>query len=143
MSFLSDNLDDNLFDSGYKQVIQKGSDLGEKMYNAIEFVLKEVPGKVILTGVDIPGLDFQIITEAFERLSQNDIVIGPANDGGYYLIGMKTPVKFLFENMQWSNENVLKNTIDRLKKEKMSFYLLEKLCDIDNADDLKNLKHEL
>ena len=113
------------------------------MYNAIEFVLKEAPGKVILTGVDIPGLDFQIITEAFERLSQNDIVIGPANDGGYYLIGMKTPVKFLFENMQWSNENVLKNTIDRLKKEKMSFYLLEKLCDIANADDLKNLEHEL
>ena len=135
--FLSEDFDENLFDSGYKQVIQKGADLGEKMYNAIETALNEGMENVILIGTDIPDLDPKIFDEAFDKMSFDDIVIGPAKDGGYYLIGVKVPMKFLFENMKWSNENVLKNTIERIKREKKSYYLLKELNDIDTEEDLK------
>lgn len=135
--FLSDYFDENLFDPGFTQVIQKGSDLGEKMYGAIDSVLKAGFEKVIIIGTDIPGIDYKIISEAFNELSYCDVVIGPARDGGYYLIGMKEPDVSLFENMEWGSDRVLSETIIRINKKDGSFYLLKELNDIDTYEDLK------
>jgi rSAM/selenodomain-associated transferase 1 len=134
--FLSDNLDANLFDTGFKQVIQKGTDIGGKMFNAIDTVLAKGSDKVVLAGGDVPEISAEIINEAFEKLSDFDIVIGPAKDGGYYLIGMNEPDISLFEKMEWSNENVLKETIERIKKKGKNFYLLKELSDVDTYEDL-------
>lgn len=135
--FLTERTDSGLFNDTYIQKIQTGAGLGNKMLNAIGKVLEDGNEKVILTGTDIPGLTSEIIIEAFQKLSDHDVVIGPAKDGGYYLIGMKEIMSPVFENMKWSNDQVLNITLDRISKMGKSFYLLEELADIDTEEDLE------
>lgn len=135
--FLTERTDSGLFNDTYIQKIQTGEGLGNKMLNAIGKVLEDGNEKVILTGTDILGLTSEIIIEAFQKLSDHDVVIGPAKDGGYYLIGMKEIMSPVFENMKWSNDQVLNITLDRISKMGKSFYLLEKLADIDTEEDLE------
>ena len=140
--FLSDDPDKNLFDPCFEQRIQNGKELGEKMHNALDSVFRKGFKKVILIGTDVPGLKRDIINEAFDKLYYFDIVIGPAMDGGYYLIGMKEPDFSLFKNMEWGNEKVLSKTIKRIKEKAKSYYLLKKLNDIDTYEDLKLLNYK-
>lgn len=135
--FLTERTDSGLFNDTYIQKIQTGEGLGNKMLNAIGKVLEDGNEKVILTGTDILGLTSEIIIEAFQKLSDHDVVIGPAKDGGYYLIGMKEIMSPVFENMKWSNDQVLNITLDRISKMGKSFYLLEELADIDTEEDLE------
>ncbi|MCB0728072.1 MAG: TIGR04282 family arsenosugar biosynthesis glycosyltransferase [Ignavibacteriae bacterium] len=141
--FLTERTDNGLFDDTYIQKIQSGSDLGSKMNNAIKSVLKEGNENILLIGTDVPGLSSEIINEAFKKLLEFDIVIGPARDGGYYLIGMKESLSQIFENMKWSNEQVLSNTIERIGLLNKSYYLLEELADVDMEEDLENMDNEL
>lgn len=140
--FLSDNTDRNLFDTGFEQRVQDGKELGEKMHNALDSVFMEGFLKVILIGADVPGLNRDIINEAFEKLDCFDIVIGPAMDSGYYLIGMNEPDFSLFKNMEWGNEMVLSQTMYRIKEKAKSYYLLKELNDIDTIEDLKLLNYK-
>lgn len=136
--FLSERTDSGLFDDTFIQKIQSGSDLGSKMLSAIESVLKEGNESAVLFGTDVPGLSSEIIYDAFQRLSEQDVVIGPSKDGGYYLIGMKESLSPLFEDMKWSNDQVLNNTLERIANLNKSYYLLEELIDIDTEENMKD-----
>jgi len=134
--FLSDRKDEDLFDENFIQYLQKGNGLGEKMKNAFNEILKNGYGKIIIIGTDCPELDENILSDAFEKLNENDFVIGPANDGGYYLLGLKSKADYLFEEIEWSTEKVLKQTIDKIESEHKSYFLLKELIDIDDNSDL-------
>ncbi len=115
---------------------QDGKDLGTRMHNAFFKVLANNSGKVIIIGTDIPDLNQNIITDAFVRLDNNDIVLGPSIDGGYYLLGMKKLHNSLFDKIKFSTPTVLSETISKIDKLGLTFSLLPELQDIDIEDDL-------
>ena len=123
-------------------VLQEGNDLGERMYNAFEYVLKHYD-KAIIVGTDIPDLSKEIIDSAEEILEQNDIVIGPSKDGGYYLLGIKRNYKELFENILWSSESVFDSTIKKAKILNLRIGRLQSLQDIDNLSALNNWLNQI
>lgn len=115
---------------------QEGKDLGERMSEAFRKVFSHGANKVILTGTDIPDLSKDIIEEAIVSLDNHDIVIGPAKDGGYYLIGMKKLYSPLFEDIEFSTPLVLLQTINKIEKLKLQYCLLPELHDIDTEEEL-------
>lgn len=129
--------DEDLWAKGvFKKSIQQGRDLGERMYNSICEVSGETKNMTCLIGTDIPKLSEEIIIQAFELLSHKDIVLGPAEDGGYYLIAMKKPVKELFINKSWSTNHLLEETITEIKRNNLKYDLLPILNDIDVIEDI-------
>ncbi len=122
--------------------LQKGVDLGEKMSNALAFHFEEGFSKLMLIGSDCPEISISILNEAIKALDQHDLVIGPAKDGGYYLIAMKNVHKQLFTDMEWSHAQVLEQTILRADSNLLKYYLLPTLSDVDNVADLKLLSDE-
>ncbi|MDX1629646.1 MAG: glycosyltransferase, partial [Fulvivirga sp.] len=94
--------------------------------------------KVCLVGSDIYDLNRHIINNAFLALDKKDAVIGPAEDGGYYLIGMKKPHAHIFELKKWSQADVLDETIRLVENENLSLGLMPTLNDIDEWEDLKS-----
>jgi len=115
---------------------QLGSDLGERMENAFKDSLELGYKKVLIIGSDLIDLSEKIIEEGFLQLETNDIVIGPAQDGGYYLLAMKNLPLNIFKNKDWGASTVRKDTMLDLKDKKV--HLLEELNDIDVYEDLKN-----
>jgi glycosyltransferase A (GT-A) superfamily protein (DUF2064 family) len=115
---------------------QKGVDLGKRMCNAIKWLFHKGYEKVSLVGADSPDLPLSYVTEAFEKLDAYDIVIGPSEDGGYYLIGMSKPHEVIFEGIQWGHETVLRDSICRAKAAGVSYFLLPQWYDIDDLDGL-------
>lgn len=124
----------------FNKNVQKGVDLGERMHHAFQQLL-EVYQNVLLIGSDIAGLNLNILEEGFEQLSRYDIVVGPAKDGGYYLIGMKQTAPSIFQNMTWSHENVLQDTIEKIQSIGLSFHLLPGLSDVDTYEDWVQNRH--
>ncbi len=116
---------------------QHGRDLGERMYQAAREVLGEREA-VLFLGSDLPYMPAQILVEASAQLDANDVVLGPAEDGGYYLLGIKQAHAFLFEDMLWGSSEVLANTLDRIKKNGLSYKLLMPGRDIDTWEDLQD-----
>jgi rSAM/selenodomain-associated transferase 1 len=123
----------------YQKELQHGNDLGERMLNAFYKVFKSNTNKAIIIGTDCPQLTTTIIEEAFESLKEFDVVIGPAADGGYYLLGMKEPHTQLFSNIQWSTDTVLEATLNLCKQLNLYYLLLPVLNDIDEEKDLQYL----
>jgi hypothetical protein len=122
-------------------------DLGRRMQAAFEEELTSEAARAVIIGSDCLALRPEHLSEAFEGLNENDAVIGPADDGGYYLLGMKKMLGFLFENKSWSQPTLIEETLADLKQRKASqdvFYtyqLLETLSDIDTWEDyLRELK---
>lgn len=119
---------------------QVDGDLGLKMAEAFS----EVLGKhslVCIIGTDCPYLSSEILMNAYDHLSDKiDYVIGPALDGGYYLLGLKRVFTELFQDMVWSTDQVYEITTKRGKDLNLSFYNLPKLGDIDDARDYKTWK---
>ncbi|MBK8981589.1 MAG: TIGR04282 family arsenosugar biosynthesis glycosyltransferase [Ignavibacteria bacterium] len=134
--YLTDFKDLDLFDENYRQELQSGKDLGEKMKNAFNDLLRSGFEKILLIGTDCPGLNADILNQAFDKLDEAEFVLGPAKDGGYYLLGLKENSETLFENINWSSNEVLKQTVEKIKKLNKNYYLLEVLSDIDNLSDL-------
>ena len=118
----------------YSKKIQQGTDLGERMHHAFEQTLKNSE-KAVIIGCDCFELTEEIIHEAFLNLEFHDAVIGPANDGGYYLLGLKVPMPGLFSNKNWGTNTVLKETLHNLKNQKV--HLLEPLNDVDTLEDIQ------
>jgi rSAM/selenodomain-associated transferase 1 len=114
---------------------QIGADLGERMHNAFENGFKKGYEKIIIVGSDLYDLKPEIINTAFNELNQHDNVIGPAEDGGYYLLGMKTLHPSVFNIENWGTETVYKQTLSRLENNSIS--VLQTLNDIDYVEDLK------
>jgi hypothetical protein len=117
---------------------QQGSDLGERMKNAIFWALSKNK-RVCLIGTDSPSLPYKFIQSGFEMLKRFDLIIGPALDGGYYLLGLRKEVSQIFTDIKWGDENVLISTIKKAKKEDISFSLLPFWYDIDTKRDLEFL----
>lgn len=122
-----------------KFIVQKGGDVGERMEKVIRHLLENGADKAVITGADIPDLNSKIIMQAFELLDQSDVVIGPASDGGYYLIGMKSTLPELFRNIPWSTKDVFAETIKILQHSDKSYGVLPILSDLDTIEDLDNI----
>lgn len=124
----------------FSKHVQVGEDLGERMKNAFTFVFSKGYAKAVIIGTDCPTLDDQIIQDAFDKLDAVDVVVGPAYDGGYYLLGLKRMHSFLFENMHWSTEAVLQETIKRCEAHQLSILRLQQMHDLDDEKDLKHFR---
>ena len=122
--------------SGITIFPQSGRDLGEKMLGAVKLVMAQTGLPAIIVGTDIPLLRASTIINSVSLLSRADVVLGPCDDGGYYLIGLKkfTPLPFL--GVPWSTDRVLRKTVSHLRAERLSYALTEKLFDIDTAGDI-------
>ncbi len=129
-------INDDWFNDLYTKNQQVNGDLGKRMSAAFEHVFSKGVSKAIIIGSDCIELTTEIITNAFELLENNDVVIGPALDGGYYLLGMKTLHNCIFENKSWSTDLLIAETLESLKKENLSVQLMPKLSDIDTETDL-------
>lgn len=116
---------------------QKGEDLGEKMYNAFLDLKSNIYDQVVIIGTDCLELTSEIINNAFTALSSSDYVLGPANDGGYYLLGLTELNDVLFLNKEWSNDKVFQTAIDVIQQQNKTVFLLGKLSDIDTFEDLR------
>ena len=122
----------------YQKHQQNGENLGIRMQNAFENAFNNGYEKVLIVGSDLFDLTPQHINTAFEKLNTNDLVMGPAEDGGYYLLGMKENHPAIFKNKEWGTASVRKDTLTDLKNN--SIHFLEELNDIDLYEDLK--KHD-
>lgn len=121
---------------------QHPGELGERMFTAICSHLGRF-NSIILMGSDCPGLDAAVLEEGFASLQHNEVIIGPAFDGGYYLIGVqgtmaRDNLHHLFSDVDWGTSNVLEQTLDRVRSLHLRYQLLKKLHDIDTPEDLQH-----
>lgn len=125
----------------YCYLPQNGTDLGERMRNGFMEAFEMGFKRVVLIGSDIPDLPLELIEEAFTSLHKNDVVIGPAFDGGYYLIGFKdkTFSPQVFEGIAWGTQNVFDETMKKLKRFRRVVHTLPYQRDIDTVEDLMHL----
>ncbi|MBN1102764.1 MAG: TIGR04283 family arsenosugar biosynthesis glycosyltransferase [Deltaproteobacteria bacterium] len=114
---------------------QNGADLGSRMESAFDDAFREGCRRVVLHGTDIPGLSVSHLREAFSALDRHDLVLGPSTDGGYWLMGLRRPVR-LFEGIEWGEASVLEATLARAAAQGLTTHLLKPLTDIDTAGDL-------
>lgn len=121
---------------GFDRSVQRGSDLGERMKNAFEESFALGYQSVCIIGTDCWELTETHLEKAFEQCRQVDVVVGPAADGGYYLLGMNKLYPELFENKKWSTDSVFKDTLQTIENLKISFSVLDELHDVDEEKDL-------
>lgn len=119
--------------------LQSGFNLGSRMHHAITAELK-TSDRVVLIGSDCLEINAKYIDTAFTKLTSNrDIVLGPANDGGYGLVGMVKPNQALFKNIAWGSASVLASTLEKSKSLGLRAHLLDSLVDVDYQQDLEIL----
>ena len=130
--------DKDLFDNAeYEKFRQLGADLGARMDNAFKAGFDNGYQHIIIIGSDIYDLAQLDIETAFSRLKDHDYVIGPAQDGGYYLLGMKNRTPGIFEKKAWGTDSVLKDTLKDLQTDDVK--LLETRNDVDIYEDIAEI----
>ena len=122
---------------------QMGKDLGERMFRAFVQCQKEGFDKMIIIGTDCLTIKSIDIDKAFKKLEHHSCVLGPAKDGGYYLIGLKSPDKRFFEKIKWSTSSVFEQTIGEIKKQKKTVALLRQREDIDTIKSLRRFSRNI
>jgi rSAM/selenodomain-associated transferase 1 len=124
---------------------QRGADLGARLVSAFEDLFRWRDQPVLIIGTDTPTLPLDIFGQAFDRLadSKTDVVLGPAEDGGYYMIGLRRLHRSLFDRISWSSPRVFRDTVRRAQAAALSVALLPQWFDIDTADDLDRLARTL
>ena len=132
---------DGIEDSDTRLFIQQGKDLGDKMRQAFVDRFSDGYKKVVIIGSDSPSLPVSYINQALN--SDKDLMLGPSTDGGYYLIAMTGKVSEVFDGIAWGTEQVLDETLNRVKKAGVSLELLPVWYDVDFPEDLKFLKTHL
>lgn len=115
---------------------QPTGDLGSRMAHAFQVGFDRGVKASVIIGTDCPGLTVELLTEAFQALQQTDLVLGPATDGGYYLIGLRRSAPELFESIAWSTDRVFQQTVDIATKLNLSLTCLPMLADVDRPEDL-------
>jgi len=122
----------------YQKKLQKGKDLGERMMNAFREGFQAGFENIIVIGSDMFHLNQSDLEEAFSKFKDHNYVVGPAEDGGYYLLGMKSIKTELFQNKNWGTDTVLQDTLSDIKNEKVA--LMDEKNDVDYYKDIKDVK---
>ncbi len=143
--FFSEFLEEKgVFETGkYRKYLQVGDDLGEKMITAFDLAFRKGFSKAVIIGTDCYELTDTIIEEAFQALEDHDVVVGPAHDGGYYLLGMKEVYHPLFRDKTWSTENVFLDTLIDIQRLELTYHTLTTLNDLDDEEDLADLREQM
>ncbi len=115
---------------------QGEGDLDDRLLRAFAQAFAQGAQSVVVIGADCPGLTPALFAQAFSALARKDLVLGPAMDGGYYLIGLNQPAPALFAEIPWGSEEVLTATLKQAQEMHLSTYLLEPLADVDRPEDL-------
>jgi len=136
--YYSDRIDDNdLWPNGqYQKRVQPAGDLGKKMEAAFAAAFVEGYTSVVIIGSDCLQLTQEVVLQAYIALEKNDVVIGPALDGGYYLLGMNHLYPELFRNKHWSTSRVFPDTVQDIQHLQLTYALLPRLSDVDYVEDL-------
>jgi len=116
---------------------QTGDDLGARMASAFKQALGSPYRSVVVIGTDIPGINGPLLTMAVKSLQDHDVVLGPTVDGGYYLIGLRSHVPDLLENMPWSTDQVYARTKQKIQDLGLTLKVLPTLRDLDTVEDLQ------
>ncbi|MDR9417311.1 MAG: TIGR04282 family arsenosugar biosynthesis glycosyltransferase [Gracilimonas sp.] len=140
-SYIAGN--DSWDEQQFTKKLQKGADLGERMSHAFKEAFEEGIKKAVIIGSDCADLTAEILQEAFNALDDADFVVGPAEDGGYYLLGMRRYNPELFQGISWSTGSVLESTKDRIAEIGGVIYQLQLLNDVDTIDDWERVKDHL
>jgi rSAM/selenodomain-associated transferase 1 len=122
---------------GSRLLPQASGDLGTRMGAAFARAFQRGAGRAALVGTDVPGISRTTVVEALGALDTADVVLGPAEDGGYYLLALKQPCPELFQGIAWSTPRVLDETVARARGAGRRVSLLARLRDIDTPDDLR------
>jgi rSAM/selenodomain-associated transferase 1 len=125
---------------GWRYQCQGEGDLGSRMALAFANAFNEGSKIVVIIGTDCPSLKPKLMGDAFQVLSQNDLVLGPAQDGGYYLIGLRRFIPELFTGINWGTSEVLQQTVTIAKQLDLAIAYLPTLADVDRPEDLSDLK---
>ncbi|NNG08872.1 MAG: glycosyltransferase [Arenibacter sp.] len=129
--------EDDLWDpEAYKKKMQWGEELGARMYHAIKAGFEAGYKRIILIGSDLYDLSTQDLEEAFDALHTHEVVLGPAEDGGYYLLGTTHLIPEIFKNKAWGTGSVLADTLANLTEK--NTHLLETKNDVDVLEDIKD-----
>jgi rSAM/selenodomain-associated transferase 1 len=121
---------------GVRLLDQEGNDLGTRMHASFMTLFANGFKHVALIGTDVPSLPLTHYRQALDQLATHDLVLGPARDGGYYLIGLTRPVGELFHDIPWSTDRVLATTRERAADKGLKTALLPAWRDVDTVDDL-------
>ena len=117
--------------------LQSEGDLGHRMKTAFIDIFNNNVSQAIIIGIDCPEITIEILEKGFTLLEQNhDLILGEAQDGGYYLIGLNKIIPELFDNIKWGSPQVLQETINIAQNLNLNYYLLPPLNDIDRPEDL-------
>ncbi|MBD2663651.1 hypothetical protein B6N60_01473 [Richelia sinica FACHB-800] len=116
--------------------VQGEGNLGQKMVRSLTEALHRGASKVVIIGTDCPGINAKILSTAFEQLKSVDVVLGPALDGGYYLIGLKQAIPELFFNIEWGTAQVFTQTVATAHQQNLSLAYLTPLSDVDRPEDI-------
>ena len=133
--YFSEAVVENTWKNNFKAV-QQGKSLGDRMSHAFKQGFEDGYDRIVLIGSDLPDTTESQINAGLQALKDNEVVFGPAEDGGYYLVGFSKFHDFVFQNKPWSQDNLLEETLSELKENRVSFSTLETLNDIDTFEDL-------
>jgi rSAM/selenodomain-associated transferase 1 len=128
---------------GWTIGIQAQGDLGTRLAAFFDGAFRREARRVVVVGTDSPTLPFEIIEEAFEVLSEVDVTVGPAMDGGYYLLGTRVYLPELFQGISWGTEAVLRQTAEAIERGGLRQHLLVPWYDVDRPPDLERLREEI
>lgn len=136
---------DNIVNENHRLLLQRGESFGDKLYNALADLLAEGFESAAIMDADSPTLPPAYLAEAFSELSRpgDRVVLGPAADGGYYLIGIKRPHRVLFDRITWSTERVLEETLERAREIDLEAVLLPEWYDVDSVAEFERLKRDV
>jgi len=137
--------DVSFFSAAFPELVvcpQVDGDLGERMAASFARAFDQGASSVVLSGSDIPSLNSHIVHAAFQDLETTPIVLGPASDGGYYLIGMQKPNAFLFQDIEWSTDRVLAQTEARIRARGLAVAYLPRLHDMDTVIEYERWRAE-
>jgi uncharacterized protein len=121
---------------GLRERDQRGGDLGDRLARAFAELIATSGDRALILGADCPGLESGTLRDAFDQLESHDAVLGPARDGGYYLVGLRRPAPELFRDIDWSTARVLDQSVERAAQAGLTIALLPTLDDLDTPEDL-------
>lgn len=127
----------------FEKQVQKGPGLGERMANAFKTAFAAGAERAVIIGSDCPGVTAGLLKKALSSLQENDLVIGPALDGGYYLIGMTKLHPSLFTDIEWSTDRVAQETLKKAKELDLKVAELVPLSDVDYLEDWESYGWEV